>query len=158
MSQTQLKLIRHTFDHNRTIGKLYLNNKYFCDTIELCDRKLVYSIDKDDLENQNIVRNNTAIPYGIYKVNINIPQREFINFKYAEWSQHLNYKIPIVEHVPNFGIVRIHPNDTLFDRNGDIRIGNWKNNKMINGNNVIKALYNNLSKNNNEIYLEITHV
>ena len=54
-----------------TIGKLYINGKYFLDTLEDKDRGLKQSMSLDQIKEMKIP-NETAIPSGIYKVTLDV--------------------------------------------------------------------------------------
>ncbi len=58
----ELMLIRYVYSDNSTIGKLYINGEYFCDTLEDKTRDIK-------------VYGETAIPEGTYKVIINMSNR-----------------------------------------------------------------------------------
>jgi len=63
----KLKLIRHTFKEDYTVGKLYIDEVFYCDTIE--DR--VRDINKDgdlDEPGETKIFGLTAIPYGTYDI------------------------------------------------------------------------------------------
>ena len=53
-----------------TIGKLYLNGKYFCDTLEDTDRGLKDTMPTEEIEKIKVY-GKTAIPTGTYKVDMN---------------------------------------------------------------------------------------
>lgn len=66
----ELLLKRIALRDTYTIGKLYIDGVYFCDTVE--DK--VRDLNKDgDLEDagETKVYSETAIPYGVYKVIVN---------------------------------------------------------------------------------------
>ena len=50
-----------------TIGKLYIDGQYFCDTIEDKDRGLKQNTPLSTIKNTKI-QNKTAIPTGTYNV------------------------------------------------------------------------------------------
>lgn len=58
----KLQLKRHFLGSTYTIGRLYIDGKYFCDTLEDKYR---------DLSKEDKVYGETAIPYGTYKVIVN---------------------------------------------------------------------------------------
>lgn len=95
-----------------TIGKMYLNNEYFCDTLEDKDRGLkqassVSSIHKIKVPNQ------TAIPTGTYEVVINK-------------SPKFGRVLPRVLNVPGFDGILIHRGNTDKDTSGCILVGENK--------------------------------
>lgn len=80
-----------------TIGKLYINKEYFCDTLEDAIReKKIYA--------------ETAIPFGKYEVTIS-------------YSPRFKKNLPLLLNVPNFEGVRIHSGNTKDDTEGCILVG-----------------------------------
>lgn len=66
-----LKLVRDTYTDKSTIGKLYVNDKFICDTLEDKCRDLNRDGDLKDLGEAKVY-GETAIPSGTYKMIINI--------------------------------------------------------------------------------------
>lgn len=87
-----------------TIGRLFVDGKYFCDTLE--DRCR-------DLDKEEKVMHETAIPAGTYEVVVNVSAR----FK---------RKLPLLLDVPNFTGIRIHRGNTDKDTSGCILVGENK--------------------------------
>ena len=50
-----------------TIGKLYINDKYFCDTLEDTDRGLTQSMTEQQIGSKKVY-GETAIPTGTYRI------------------------------------------------------------------------------------------
>ena len=65
----KIKIIRDTFSDESTIGKLYIDGEYFCETLEDKDRFLEAGGKKE--------YSKTAIPRGVYSVVLN----ESVRFK-----------------------------------------------------------------------------
>ena len=101
----EIKVIRETFTEDSTIGKMYINDKYHCYTLEDKVR---------DIKVQNV----TAIPKGKYEVIINFSNR----FKQL---------MPLLLNVPNFEGVRIHWGNYSKDTEGCILVGSTKAVNMI---------------------------
>lgn len=93
---------RDTFTNECTLGKLYIEGEYICETLEDTDRKLEAGGEK--------VYGKTAIPRGLYKLIIN-------------WSQRFKRYLPILLPVPEFEGIRIHPGNTAADTSGCILVG-----------------------------------
>lgn len=83
-----------------TIGRLYIDGKYFCDTLEDPVRKVK-------------IKGKTAIPAGTYEVIVNRSPR----FKRL---------LPRLLNVPNFEGVLIHRGNTAEDTAGCILVGENK--------------------------------
>ena len=62
----KLKLNRIALRKTYTIGKLYIDGKYFCDTLEDTVRDTNKSGKFDNGEKK--VKGKTAIPYGTYEI------------------------------------------------------------------------------------------
>lgn len=95
-----------------TIGKMYLDGKYFCDTLEDTDRSISQSTPIDTIKKVKLP-NNTAIPTGTYKVIVNV-------------SPKFKRLLPRLLNVPGFDGVLIHRGNTDKDTSGCILIGENK--------------------------------
>lgn len=95
-----------------TIGKMYLDGKYFCDTLEDTDRNISQSTPIDTIKKVKLP-NNTAIPTGTYKVIVNV-------------SPKFKRLLPRLLNVPGFDGVLIHRGNTDKDTSGCILIGENK--------------------------------
>jgi hypothetical protein len=105
----KLKLIRDTFTDNCTLGKLYIDGKYFCETLEDKDRGLNQSLSLE--ENKRLkFKGQTAIPYGIYKGVVNV-------------SPSKKRALPRLLNVPAYEGVLIHKGNTNVDSLGCILVG-----------------------------------
>ena len=99
-----IELNRITRKLSYTIGRLFVDGKYFCDTLE--DRCR-------DLDKEKKVMNETAIPEGTYEVIVNVSAR----FK---------RKLPLLLDVPHISGIRIHRGNTDKDTSGCILVGENK--------------------------------
>ncbi len=93
----KLKLIRDQRGADHTYGKLYINDNYFCETIE-------------DEERAQKVMHETAIPKGTYRVILN-------------FSNRFQQRMPLLLNVPNFSGIRIHSGNTDDDSSGCVILG-----------------------------------
>lgn len=139
----KLRLIRIYLSSNYTIGKLYINDKYFCDTLE--DK--VRDTNKDGrFDNGEIkIHGETAIPYGTYRVIVN-------------YSNHFQRNLPLLLNVPSFEGIRIHRGNTPADTEGCILLGeNKTKGKVINSTQYELALTEKLTnaQKNNKITIKI---
>ena len=63
----RLRIERQHKKSNYTIGKLYINDVYFCDTLEPTDRGLTSTMSEATIL-QKKIKGQTAIPAGVYEV------------------------------------------------------------------------------------------
>lgn len=96
----EVKLIRSFKGPDYTIGKLYIDGKYFCDTLEDAVRKVK-------------IPGKTAIPAGTY---------------FCVWSHSPRFGriLPELIDVLNYTGVRIHTGNTADDTEGCILVGENK--------------------------------
>ena len=95
----ELKLKRDLLNESYTLGTLSIDGVHFCYTVE------------DVVRHEGVkVAGKTAIPYGKYKVILNMSNR----FKKI---------MPLLLNVKNFEGVRIHAGNTALDTEGCIIVG-----------------------------------
>ena len=87
-----------------TIGSLFINGEYFCDTIEDVDRKLNDSMTEEEIKRIKVY-GETAIPYGTYKIDMNTVSPKFRD---RSWAKPYSGKLPRLLNVPSFEGVLIH--------------------------------------------------
>jgi hypothetical protein len=117
-----LTLKRIALKNEYTIGKLYVDGKYFCDT---CEDK-VRDINKDgDLNDigEGKVAGRTAIPYGRYEVTIKVKSPKFSQKSAYNWC---NGYLPRLLNVKHFEGILIHAGNTAQDSAGCIIVGKNK--------------------------------
>ncbi|MDR1091333.1 MAG: DUF5675 family protein [Prevotella sp.] len=95
-----------------TIGKLYIDGLYFCDTIEDTDRGLRQVMPLTEIKRIK-VQDRTAIPTGEYKMTVNVsPSKKRL--------------LPRLLDVPGFEGILIHRGNTENDSSGCIIVGENK--------------------------------
>lgn len=114
----KLKLKRIALKKDYTIGKLYIDDVYFCDTLEDAVRDLNKNGKFDG--NEKKVHGQTAIPYGTYEVTTNVVSSRFKN---RIWAKPYNGKIPRLLNVQSFDGVLLHPGSSQLDTSGCILVG-----------------------------------
>lgn len=123
----KLELKRIALHDTYTIGKLYIDGVYFCDTIEDKVRDLNKNGVFDNGEFK--VKGETAIPYGTYEV---------------VWAYSPRFKryTPRLLNVKSFDGVLIHAGNTAKDTEGCIILGQNKVvGKVINSKEFVNKLY-----------------
>lgn len=93
----KIKVVRIYKGETYTIGKMYLNGEYFCDTLEDAVRPIK-------------IPNETAIPAGIYKVIVT-------------YSPKFKRDLPLLIDVPNYTGIRIHNGSNKDHTSGCILVG-----------------------------------
>lgn len=102
-----------------TIGKLYINDKYICDTLEDPDRGLTSDMPLEKIKEIK-VWGETAIPTGTYKISMDVVSPTFKN---RIWAKPYEGKVPRLLNVPGFEGVLIHVGNEPIDTNGCILVG-----------------------------------
>ena len=95
-----------------TIGKLYLNNQYICDTLEDTDRGLTNDMSVTEIKSKKVY-GETAIPTGTYKLIV-------------DYSPKYKKMMPHILDVKGFDGIRIHSGNTSKDSLGCILVGKNK--------------------------------
>lgn len=108
-----IKLQRILKTNLSSIGQLFIDNKFVCNTLEDKDRGLTQTTPLDQIKKIK-VQDITAIPSGIYEVIIDMSNR----FKKL---------MPHVLNVPGFEGIRIHSGNTSEDTDGCILLGTKTN-------------------------------
>lgn len=124
----EIKLKRIARKPSYTIGKLYVNNAYFCDTLEDRDRGLKQDMSLAEVQKIK-VKDETAIPIGTYRI---------------LWTYSPRFKkmMPLIDNVPGFSGIRIHSGNTDKDTSGCVILGENKViGKVINSKVAINKFY-----------------
>ncbi|MDO4160225.1 MAG: DUF5675 family protein [Prevotellaceae bacterium] len=105
-----------------TIGRLTIDGKYFCDTLEPTWRNI------GEGKPGEKIAGKTAIPEGRYPVAITK------SIRFGKW-------LPLLLNVPMFSGIRIHAGNTAADTQGCILVGENKEiGKVINSRETLKRL------------------
>ena len=123
----KLILKRIALRQTYTIGKLYIDDNYFCDTLEDTVRDTNKSGKFDNGEKK--VKGKTAIPYGTYEI---------------KWTYSPRFKkyTPQLMNVPQFEGIRIHAGNSSTDTEGCLLLGeNKKVGMVLNSRATINKFY-----------------
>ena len=126
-----------------TIGHLYVDGSYTCDTLEDTDRMLDSSMTLDQIAKIK-VKGMTAIPTGRYKVLMNI-----VSPKYSKSKYYMNIckgRVPRLDNVTGYSGVLIHVGNTAADTEGCLLLGyNKVKGQVLNSKVAFEKVYNKLS-------------
>ena len=104
-----------------TIGKLYIDNVFFCNTLEDTDRGLTQSMPLNEI--QKIKKPSvTAIPLGTYTIDMNTVSPRFSKNAWLVKNCR-GARLPRLLNIPGFSGVLIHPGNTAKDTDGCILLG-----------------------------------
>ena len=135
----ELRLERIALRSEYTIGKLYVDGEYVCDTIE----DTVRYLDKDGKFANGEVKipGKTAIPYGRYEITMKVKSPKYSNFSKYSWAKKYDGYLPRLLNVSNFEGVLLHPGNTSSESAGCILTGENKVvGKVINSVNTFRRL------------------
>lgn len=148
----EIRLKRIARRDTYTIGRLYVDGEYFCDTCEDVDRGL-----RQDMA-QSVIRaikrkGVTAIPTGRYRVTMDVQSPKF---RTKAMYQFCNGYLPRLINVPGFDGVLIHVGNTAKDTEGCLLVGrNTKVGKVLESRVTFVKLYEKLKKAEGSIYITI---
>ena len=128
----KLTLKRIALRSTYTIGRLYVDGNYFCDTLEDTVRDLNKNGKFDNGEKK--VYAKTAIPYGTYEI---------------KWTYSPRFKkyTPQLMNVPSFEGIRVHAGNTSADTEGCLILGENKQvGKVLNSRATINKFYTIIKK------------
>jgi hypothetical protein len=109
MIDMKLILERKYRKEKYSIGNLYIDGVFFCNTLEDTDRGIDSSMKPEDILKKKI-KKETAIPYGTYRVTLTMsPSKKKI--------------LPRLHSVPGFEGILIHVGNTIADTEGCILVG-----------------------------------
>lgn len=135
----KLLLKRIALRESYTIGKLYVDGTYFCDTCEDRVRDNNRDGDLDDI-GEGKVYGQTAIPYGTYKVTMNVQSPKYSQRAAYAWCR--GY-LPRLVDVPHFEGILIHSGNDATHSAGCILVGENKvRGQVINSMATLKRLVN----------------
>lgn len=102
----EIKVTRNWKKADYTIGRLFINGEFICNTLEDAVRTIAPN-------GAGKIKGKTAIPAGRYQVTVTMSPR----FKRL---------MPLLHKVPHFSGVRIHAGNTAADTDGCILVGENK--------------------------------
>lgn len=148
----ELELKRIAKREGYTIGRLYVDGEYMCDTLEDRDRGLTCDMAEAEIQERK-VKGKTAIPTGEYDVTLNIVSPRFRNSpKYSFCGG----RLPRLGGVPGYTGVLIHIGNTALDTDGCILVGENKQvGKVLNSTATFQRLYRRMQKAKERITIKV---
>lgn len=148
----ELKVERRFKGEKYTIGKLFIDGVYFCDTLEDPDRGLTKDMPLEDIKKMKVY-GETAVPRGKYVVRLDIQSPKYA--KSAEWFAFNKGYMPRVMDIPAWEGVLIHSGNKPEDTLGCLLVGENKvKGQVINSKATFKKLYYVLKGAKDEITIE----
>ena len=124
----RILLQRHALKAGYTIGRMEINGRYFCDTLEDTDRGLRESMTEDEIAALK-VKGATAIPIGTYRIDMQTRSPRF------------GRVLPRLVSVKGYTGVLIHSGNTADDTEGCILVGeNRERGKVLNSRATLERL------------------
>ena len=124
----RILLQRHALKAGYTIGRMEINGRYFCDTLEDTDRGLRESMTEDEIAALK-VKGATAIPTGTYRIDMQTRSPRF------------GRVLPRLVSVKGYSGVLIHSGNTADDTEGCILVGeNRERGKVLNSRATLERL------------------
>lgn len=124
----RILLQRHALKAGYTIGRMEINGRYFCDTLEDTDRGLRESMTEDEIAALK-VKGATAIPTGTYRIDMQTRSPRF------------GRVLPRLLRVKGYAGVLIHSGNTAADTEGCILVGeNRERGKVLNSRATLEHL------------------
>ncbi|MBR5297192.1 MAG: hypothetical protein IKU29_04910, partial [Parabacteroides sp.] len=135
-----------------TIGSLYIDYEWVCDTLEDVDRGLTQDMDEAEIKAIKVY-GKTAIPMGEYKIDMSVISNKFKN---KPWAKQYEGRLPRFIDVPGYEGVLIHVGNTEKDTEGCILVGyNKVVGQVINSTSAFHKLMKILKDANDEITIKI---
>ena len=124
----RILLQRHALKAGYTIGRMEINGRYFCDTLEDTDRGLSEEMSEDEIAALK-VKGATAIPTGTYRIDMQTRSPRF------------GRVLPRLVSVKGYAGVLIHSGNTAADTEGCILVGeNRERGKVLNSRATLERL------------------
>lgn len=150
----EIKVKRITpIDYPYTIGKMYIDETYFCDTLEDTDRGLSQDMSEEEIKSKKVY-GQTAIPTGRYKILMNVVSPKFSKKQF--YMDVCKGKVPRLEGVKGFSGILLHCAATADNVEGCIGIGyNTIKGQLTNSKEAFEKMYKKLSSTGEEIWITI---
>lgn len=149
----EIKVDRKWKKEKYTIGRLYINGEFICNTIEDTDRGLTQSMSEEEIKSKKIY-GKTAIPSGRYKILMNV-----VSPKFSQKEFYMNVckgKVPRLKGIKGFSGVLIHSAATADNVEGCIGVGfNTEIGRLTSIKEAFEKVYSKLSSSKEDIWITI---
>lgn len=139
-----------------TIGRLYIDGEFFCNTLEDTNRDLNQNLDLNIIRSRKIP-GKTAIPTGTYQITLDVKSPKFSKKEF--YNTICNGYLPRLLNVPGFDGILIHCGSYASHTDGCILVGyNKIVGGLVNGKEVFTELYKRMKiawDNNEKITIDI---
>lgn len=133
---------------NYTIGHIYIDGEYVCDSIEDVDRGLTDKMSEKEIAKIKVAK-QTAIPTGTYNLTLDVVSPKFIQKPY--YYSFCKGKLPRLLGVKGFEGILIHRGVDQNSSAGCIIVGyNKVKGKVINSQEAFEKLYKRLEQSKNK--------
>lgn len=122
----RLRIERAWKKDSYTVGRFFVNDVRFCESLEDKDRGLTDKWSAAAIKLSKVF-GKTAIPAGTYRVILS----QSTKFWSRSWCQKYNGLVPEIIEVKGFTGVRIHPGNTAADTEGCPLLGDNKKKGMV---------------------------
>lgn len=140
MEEIKLTLERRYKKKDYTIGILFINGEYFCETLEDTDRGLDDKMDLNYIKKKKI-KDRTAIPTGTYEVDMTKVSPKYSNYAKYPYTKEFQAKMPRLRNVKGFDGILIHAGNNHNHTSGCILVGqNKEKGKLLNSQAIWKEL------------------
>lgn len=149
----EIKVDRKWKKEKYTIGRLYIDGEFICNTIEDIDRGLTQDMSEEEIKSKKIY-GKTAIPTGRYKVLMNV-----VSPKFSQKEFYMNVckgKVPRLEGIKGFSGVLIHSAATADNVEGCVGVGfNTEVGRLTSIKEAFEKVYSKLSSSKEDIWITI---
>lgn len=140
----KLELERRWKKETYTVGRLYVDGVFFCNTLEDRDRGLKQTDAIFTIKTRKVY-GETAIPKGTYGIAMNVTSPKYAAVPW--YWQLCRGKMPRLLSVPGFDGILVHPGSTALDTYGCILVGkNTKAGRLTESKATFKKLYQAMEK------------
>lgn len=149
----EIKVDRKWKKEKYTIGRLYINGEFICNTIEDIDRGLSQDMSEEEIKSKKVY-GQTAIPTGRYKILMNVVSPKFSKKQF--YMDVCQGRVPRLEGVKAFSGILLHCAATADNVEGCIGVGfNTEIGRLTSIKEAFEKVYSKLSSSKEDIWITI---